>query len=105
MDPAEVAALESEIYRSLQAILRELDPLQPVISKGMLRWTLHKKVQSDPVRNLALVRVAVKELERVSDCAPHLLTRPYGVVLGLLVLSVQTEQGRTEEFGSAGMFW
>ncbi|XP_038569707.1 phosphoinositide 3-kinase regulatory subunit 6 [Micropterus salmoides] len=58
---------EAELYRNIQAVLpRETDSLQPPDSfnKGMLRWTLHKKVQNNPANSLSLVWVLIKELEK-----------------------------------------
>ncbi|XP_020794198.2 phosphoinositide 3-kinase regulatory subunit 6 [Boleophthalmus pectinirostris] len=58
---------EPELYRRIQAILpKETDSSQSqdCYNKGMLRWTLHKKVQNNPVNSLSLLWVLIKELEK-----------------------------------------
>uniref|UniRef100_A0AAY4CQK4 Uncharacterized protein n=1 Tax=Denticeps clupeoides TaxID=299321 RepID=A0AAY4CQK4_9TELE len=62
------SAMESSMCRTVLAMLRELEPsgLLLLINAGMLRWTLSNKVENSPALCVSLVRVLVKELERVS---------------------------------------
>lgn len=63
---------ESELYRRVQAFLPKEQECQ---HHGILRWTLHKKVQSSPTSSLALVRVVIKELEKAErvDCRKNII--------------------------------
>ncbi|NWI39685.1 PI3R6 kinase, partial [Picathartes gymnocephalus] len=64
--PLSLAEVESEILRRVRALLRELDGHHPSCQshRGMLRWTLHKKIDQNPSASCVLVRILVKELER-----------------------------------------
>ncbi|XP_066498582.1 phosphoinositide 3-kinase regulatory subunit 6 [Hoplias malabaricus] len=88
------SAVESNLYRSLHAILRELetDTLPgSACNKGMLRWTLHKKVENSPSTCISLLKVLVKELEKAEriDCKiwiiPLLHTLAYTVIQSVYV--------------------
>lgn len=92
MEPTGVcspAVTESELYRRIQAILpKETDSTQTqdCYNKGMLRWTLHKKVQNNPISSLSLVWVLIKELEKAErwdsrkNIIPLLHTLMYALV-------------------------
>uniref|UniRef100_A0A6I8NDA7 Uncharacterized protein n=1 Tax=Ornithorhynchus anatinus TaxID=9258 RepID=A0A6I8NDA7_ORNAN len=60
--------VERDLLRSVQTILRELDTQRPDFrsNRGMWQWSLHKKIERDPRKSLALVRILLNELERVS---------------------------------------
>ncbi|XP_069785700.1 phosphoinositide 3-kinase regulatory subunit 6-like [Narcine bancroftii] len=60
------ANAEAEIQRSVQAIIRELDQEHPAFqwSRGMLRWTLHKKTERDPYCSNFVVKILISELEQ-----------------------------------------
>ncbi|NXI88040.1 PI3R6 kinase, partial [Rhipidura dahli] len=67
LSPAmESSEVESDILRRVRALLRELDGHHPSCQsdRGMLRWTLHKKIDQNPSTSCVLVRILVKELER-----------------------------------------
>uniref|UniRef100_UPI003AB09CD0 phosphoinositide 3-kinase regulatory subunit 6 n=1 Tax=Centroberyx gerrardi TaxID=166262 RepID=UPI003AB09CD0 len=68
------SAVESSLYNSVQAVLRELNS-QSASHKGMLRWTLHKKMESNPSNTVSLIRVLVRELGKVgrTHCNMHVI--------------------------------
>ncbi|XP_068269271.1 LOW QUALITY PROTEIN: phosphoinositide 3-kinase regulatory subunit 6 [Nyctibius grandis] len=62
----ESTEVESDILRRVRTLLRELDGHHPACQcdRGMLRWTLHKKIDQNPSNSSVLVKILVKELER-----------------------------------------
>ncbi|XP_026063585.1 phosphoinositide 3-kinase regulatory subunit 6-like isoform X1 [Carassius auratus] len=61
------SVVESSLYHNVHSILRELDA-EPqagsACNKGMLRWTLHNRVENNPSISVPLLRVLIKELEK-----------------------------------------
>uniref|UniRef100_A0A8C5X8J1 Uncharacterized protein n=1 Tax=Malurus cyaneus samueli TaxID=2593467 RepID=A0A8C5X8J1_9PASS len=51
---------------SVGALWLQLSTWAGIFCLWMLRWTLHKKMDQDPSNSGVLVRILVKELERVS---------------------------------------
>ncbi|MGH0167576.1 UNVERIFIED_CONTAM: hypothetical protein FKN15_068115 [Acipenser sinensis] len=76
-NPEVTDAMESDLLRSVHAILLELDGHHTAsqFNRGMLRWTLHKKIERNPTNNSTLVKIVVKELERAerSDNKLHII--------------------------------
>ncbi|XP_072098380.1 phosphoinositide 3-kinase regulatory subunit 6-like isoform X1 [Mobula birostris] len=71
---ANIAAnTEADIQRSVQAIIRELDQEHPAFqcSRGMFRWTLHKKTERDPYSSNFLVKILIGELELAKKNNKH----------------------------------
>uniref|UniRef100_A0A8C9JW65 Phosphoinositide-3-kinase regulatory subunit 6 n=1 Tax=Panthera tigris altaica TaxID=74533 RepID=A0A8C9JW65_PANTA len=58
-----------DLQRSVQAVLRELGAQAPALqsNQGMWRWSLHKKVERDPGKSPALVRILLRELEKAES--------------------------------------
>ncbi|XP_063758980.1 phosphoinositide 3-kinase regulatory subunit 6 isoform X2 [Eleginops maclovinus] len=57
------SSLESGLYNNIQALLKETG-CQNASQKGMLRWSLQRKLDADPSCSVSLTRLLVKELEK-----------------------------------------
>ncbi|KAI2666537.1 Phosphoinositide 3-kinase regulatory subunit 6 [Labeo rohita] len=92
------AVVESSLYHNVHSILRELD-CEPQAgsgsNKGMLRWTLHNRVDKNPSISVPLLRVLIKSLKRRRELIPrfalflyftHLFTRSYSHVRCTLLI-------------------
>ncbi|XP_078081596.1 phosphoinositide 3-kinase regulatory subunit 6 [Mustelus asterias] len=64
---------EADVLRSVKAIIRELEegPSGVQCSRGMFRWTLHKKTERDPYNNIFLVKILISELELAKKNNKH----------------------------------
>ncbi|XP_041261144.1 phosphoinositide 3-kinase regulatory subunit 6 isoform X3 [Onychostruthus taczanowskii] len=84
----ESSELESDILRRVRALLRELDGHHPSCQsdRGMLRWTLHKRIDQNPRTSCVLVRILVKELERAPCIPDELCARVYDFCKRMLTL-------------------
>ncbi|KAL2101058.1 hypothetical protein ACEWY4_002819 [Coilia grayii] len=83
------SAIECNLYRSIQAILRELDaPCQgaSACNRGMLRWTLHKRIENNPSHCVSLLKVLIKELEKVERVDSKTRIIPLLHILAYVVL-------------------
>ncbi|XP_067914154.1 phosphoinositide 3-kinase regulatory subunit 6-like [Heterodontus francisci] len=71
--PGTATNAETDIQRSVKAIIRELDQEHPAFqcSRGMFRWTLHKKTQRDPYNSIVLIKILIIELELAKKDNKH----------------------------------
>ncbi|KAK9978296.1 hypothetical protein ABG768_020052 [Culter alburnus] len=88
------SVVETSLYHNVHSILRELD-CEPqagsASNKGMLRWTLHNRVDRNPSISVPLVRVLIKELEKAERIdskvriIPLLHTLSYAVLQSVFI--------------------
>ncbi|GCB69827.1 hypothetical protein scyTo_0008457 [Scyliorhinus torazame] len=71
--PSVAVNAEADVQRSVKAIIRELDQGHTGVqcSRGMFRWTLHKKTERDPYNNIFLVKILIRELELAKENNKH----------------------------------
>ncbi|XP_070703515.1 phosphoinositide 3-kinase regulatory subunit 6 [Pempheris klunzingeri] len=63
MPDVSISTVESNLYNMAQALLKEMNS-QSASQKGMLRWSLQRKLESDPSCSVSLIQVLIKELEK-----------------------------------------
>ncbi|TEA35296.1 hypothetical protein DBR06_SOUSAS2810177, partial [Sousa chinensis] len=88
--------VDPDLQRSVHAVLRELSAPAPALpsNQGMWRWSLHKKVERDPGKSPALVRILLRELEKAeSEDARHVIIP----LLHTLMYVLTKATGITEE--------
>ncbi|KAK9535552.1 hypothetical protein VZT92_007927 [Zoarces viviparus] len=59
-----LSTVESSVYKTVQALLKEMSG-QSAGEKGLIRWSLYKKLEANPSCSVSLIRVLVKELEKL----------------------------------------
>ncbi|XP_007457893.1 PREDICTED: phosphoinositide 3-kinase regulatory subunit 6 [Lipotes vexillifer] len=92
----ESSDVDLDLQRSVHAVLRELSARAPALpsNQGMWRWSLHKKVERDPAKGPALVRILLRELEEAeSEDARHVIIP----LLHTLMYVLTKATGITEE--------
>ncbi|TNN59095.1 Phosphoinositide 3-kinase regulatory subunit 6 [Liparis tanakae] len=81
VDPATRVAfsmVESGLSHTVKALLKEMSG-QRVWEKGLIRWSLQKKLEANPSCSVSLVRVLVRELDKLlqaDDARSHTHTIP-----------------------------
>ncbi|XP_053194814.1 phosphoinositide 3-kinase regulatory subunit 6 [Scomber japonicus] len=77
-DVALSSTVKSSLYNNVQALLRETDS-GSASQTGMLRWNLQKKMETHPSCSVLLIKVLLKELEKMlhrsGDMIPNKLHR------------------------------
>uniref|UniRef100_A0A673GQ34 Phosphoinositide-3-kinase, regulatory subunit 6b n=1 Tax=Sinocyclocheilus rhinocerous TaxID=307959 RepID=A0A673GQ34_9TELE len=86
------SVVESNLYHNVHSILRELDckpQAGSACNKGMLRWTLHNRVDKNPSICVPLLRVLIKELEKAARINSKIRIIPLLHTLVYTVLQVR----------------
>ncbi|XP_059204708.1 phosphoinositide 3-kinase regulatory subunit 6 [Centropristis striata] len=99
-----LSPVESSLYNNVQALLKDMSS-QSASHKGVLRWSLHKKLEADPCGSISLIRMLVKELDKelrsvkkipetqsYKHVIPVLLTLYYAVIQSSVVIPTSLYQ-------------